>query len=153
MSDWVDYRSKEAGFAVSHPPGWRAAEGVAGAALVLVAGEPGTGGFSGNLSVTAQALPEPVGLDQFGEAQLGGLAELLTDARLVDRGEATLLGNAGGRVLVTYRQGIHALALEQWWVVAGSGGIVVSGTCAVLDYDTLADDFGRIVASLRVDGG
>ena len=153
MSDWVDYRSADAGFAVSHPVGWRAAEGIAGAALVLVAGEPGTGGFAANLSVTAQALPEPVGLDKFGAAQLGGLGELLTDVRLVDRGEAKLLGHAGGRVLVTYRQGIHTLALEQWWAVAGPGAVVVSGTCAVLDYDTYADDFSRIVASLRVDGG
>jgi hypothetical protein len=153
VNDWVDYRGKDAGFIVSHPPGWRAVEGVAGAALVLSAGEPGTGGFFANLSVRAQALPGPVGLDEFGAAQLGGLGELLTDVRLVDRSEAEVLGHHGGRVLVTYRQGIHALALEQWWAVAGPGAVVVSGTCAVLDYDTHADDFGRIVASLHVDGG
>jgi hypothetical protein len=154
VSEWTEYRSAEGGFVVSHPSGWRSAEGIMGAAVVLVAGEPGTGGFAANVSVTAQELPDAVDPDEFGRSQLAAMAELLTDVRLVDRSEAHLLGWPGERVLVTYRQGIHSLALEQWWAIAdaGPGAVVVSATCPVLDYDDYADDFGRVAASLRVDG-
>jgi hypothetical protein len=120
----------------------------------LLAGEPGTGGFAANVSVTAQELPTRVEPDEFGRSQLAAMAELLTDVRLVDRSEAKLLDRPGERVLVTYRQGVHSLALEQWWALAdaGPGAVVVSATCTALDYDDYADDFGRIAASLRVEG-
>src|SRR5438309_12128417 len=120
-----------------------------GAAVVLVAGVPGTGGFAANVSVTAQELPTAVEPGEFGRSQLAAMAELLTDVRLVDRSTAQLLGRPGERVLVTYRQGVHSLALEQWWALAGAGpgAVVVSATCAVLDYDAYADDFGRVGAS------
>ena len=84
------------------------------------------------------------------------IGRVLTDVRLVDRESATLLGQAGERVLLAYRQGTHSLAMEQWWSVAenaGEGGaVVVSATCAALDYDAYADTFTRIAGSLTVDG-
>ncbi len=155
MSEWTVYRNDEAGFRIEHPSDWEALEDMGGG-VVVVAPERGVEDFRANISVTMQELPAPVDLEGFSAAQLQTMSRVLTDARLVDRDRATLLGRAGERVLVAYRQGVHSLALEQWWSVAGTadegGAVVVSATCAALDYDTYADTFTRVAASLSIDG-
>jgi hypothetical protein len=147
---WIAHRDGDAGFAVDHPSGWEAIDGVAGSDVLVLASESGTRGFRANLAVATQMRPDSLDLKRFGDAQLATLAQLLTDGRLVDRAPASLLGQPGERVLITYRQGIHSLTLEQWWAVAGEGAVVVSATCAALDYDLYADTFAGMAASLRV---
>jgi hypothetical protein len=87
VSEWIEFRST-AGFVLAHPEGWRSAEGVMGAAVVLLAGEPGTGGFAANVSVTAQELPARVEPDEFGWwllADDGGEARPTTATELFRR--------------------------------------------------------------------
>jgi hypothetical protein len=153
VSEWVEYRSEDSGIALTHPPGWRVSEGAAGAAVAVVAHEPGTGGFSACVTINAAELDGPVDLQDFTKMQLAGIGEFLTDVRLIDQSESSLLGRPAGRLLVTYRQGVHALVLEQWWAVAeaGPGAVVVSGTCAALDYDDYADVFDQVASSLRAE--
>lgn len=157
MSEWVAYRNTTVDLALEHPPGWEAAEDVPGCIVVVLAPETGVEGFRANVGVTAQELPEPADLEGFTTTQMQSMARVLTDVRLIDRGDTSLLGRDGKRILVAYRQGIHSLALEQWWAVAGTetetGAVVVSASCAALDYDAYADTFARMAASLRPDDG
>jgi hypothetical protein len=149
--DWATHRSTAAGFVLEYPAGWSVVEGIVGAAVILMSPEQGAGRFTANVSVSAQELPGVTTLADFSAAQLVTMERLLTDVRLVDRSEGTLLGQPAERVLVSYRQGVHALALEQWWGVAARnpGAVVVAGTCAALDYDGYADIFARVARSLR----
>ena len=156
MNDWVSYRDDDSGLGVELPADWQVADGVGGSEITILAPELGVEGFVANVTVTVQELAAPVELEGYSAAVLGTMGRVLTDARLIDREGATLLGRAGERVLVAYRQGIHSLALEQWWSVAQAadegGAVVVSATCAALDYDAYADTFTRIAGSLTVDG-
>ena len=156
MSEWVAYRNREAGLTLEHPTGWEAVEDVAGCVVVVLAPQSGVEGFRANVGVTAQKLPGPADLEVFTASQMESVGRVLTDARLIDRGDTRLLGRNAKRVLVAYRQGIHTLALEQWWAVAGhdsdAGAVILSASCAVLDYDDYADTFAHIAASLRTDG-
>ena len=156
VSDWISYRDDDSGLGLELPADWQVADGVAGSELTVLAPELGVEGFVANVTVTVQELEAPVELEGYSAAVLETMGRVLTDARLVDREGTTLLGRAGERVLVAYRQGIHSLALEQWWSVAATadegGAVVVSATCAALDYDTYADTFNRIAGSLTVDG-
>lgn len=156
MSDWVSYRDDDSGLGFELPADWQVLEGVGGGELTILAGEQGVEGFVANVTVTVQELEAPLELERYSAAVLETIGRVLTDARLVDREGSTLLGRAGERVLVAYRQGIHSLALEQWWSVAEDGGeggaVVVSAICAALDYDAYADAFTRIAGSLTVDG-
>ena len=156
MSDWISYRDDDTGLGFELPADWQVADGVAGSEVTILAPELGVEGFVANVTVTVQELEAPVELEGYSAAVLETMGRVLTDARLVDREGATLLGRAGVRVLVAYRQGIHSLALEQWWSVAAAadegGAVVVSATCAALDYDAYADTFNRIAGSLTVDG-
>lgn len=156
MSDWISYRDEDSGLGLELPADWQVADGVAGSELTILAPERGVEGFVANVTVTVQELGAPVGLEGYSAAVLESMGRVLTDARLIDRAGTTLLGRDGERVLVAYRQGIHSLALEQWWSVAGTGeeggAVVVSATCAALDYDAYANTFSRIAGSLTVDG-
>jgi hypothetical protein len=152
--EWDVHLSASGGFVLEHPADWSVVEGVVGTAVILMVPELGTGRFTANISVAAQELPGLTALADFAAAQLTTMERLLTDVRLIDRSESTVLGLPAERVLVTYRQGVHALASEQWWGVAtmGPGAVVVAGTCAALDYDGYAETFARIAGSLHPNG-
>ena len=151
MSDpWVTYEDGDAGFALEHPAGWEATDDAPGCIVLVITPEAGMDGFRANVTLTTTMLSGALNAEGLASAQLATLGELLTDARLVDRAPASLLGRPGERVLLTYRQGLHSLALEQCWSIAGEGAVVLSATCASLDYDRYADTFARMAASLRV---
>lgn len=151
MSDpWVTYEDGDAGFAIEHSPGWETADDAPGCVVLVITPEPGVHGFRANVTLTTAMLGGAMDAEGFASAQLATLGELLTDARLVDRAPASLLDRPGERVLLTYRQGLYSLALEQRWSVAGEGAVVLSATCASLDYDRYAETFARMAASLRV---
>lgn len=159
MSEWTIYRNDEAGFRLEHPDEWDILEEAAGSVVVVLAPEQGVEAFRANVSVATVDFGAPMPLEGFSAIQLETMGRVMTDARLIDREGITLLGRAGERVLVAYRQGVHSLALEQWWSVAGTadegGAVVVSAVCAALDYDAYADTFSRVLGSLSlsVDGG
>ena len=122
MNQWAEYRSAESGLALFCPPGWSITEGQVGAVVAMVAPQPGSGGFSACVTINAAELVEsPASLEEFTKTQLAAMGEFLTDVRLIDQAESSLLARPAERVLVAYRQGVHALALEQWWAVADTG--------------------------------
>jgi hypothetical protein len=156
MSEWISYRDEDTGLGLELPADWEVVKGLVGSDLTFLAAERGVEDFRANVSVTAVDLGAPMPLEAFSAAQLATMSRVLTDVRLIDRAGATLLGRAGERVVVAYRQGVHSLAMEQRWSVAETadegGAVVVSAVCAALDYDVYADTFDRIAGSLTVDG-
>lgn len=155
MSGWTTAIRADAGLAVEHPASWPVSLEVPGVAVMILAAEESVAGFRANVAIAAQDLPGPVTLEAFTALQLATMGQAHADARLIDRSAATLLGQPAERALLLYRQGIYSLALERWWTArdGGEAVVVVSATCAALDYDGYADTFSAIAAGVAATGG
>ena len=89
---------------------------------------------SPTVTVVVEELEAGSDLDALFEASLAHMEAVLTDLQVIDVSAEELAGQPARRVLASFRQGIHALTLEQWYAVADGRLFVVSGTSATLGF-------------------
>lgn len=134
-SGWRLLDESEHGLVVGAPSGESEGEFVARVAVAVEAVEPG----ADLAAVTTRALSS--------QARAAG-----TPVRLVDRLAERVGSFAAERVVLHCEVESHAVTVEEWRLLAGGRLVAVSAACATAAYDGLADDFGRVARSLRVDG-
>jgi hypothetical protein len=152
VTELLTYRHSSAGFAIPLPAGWETSEQIEGAALVAV--EPDRGGaFRSNVVVTGETRPVGLGLSDWAERCVGLLSQELDHCRLLDT-EDTVIGRLPARrVLVHYvHPELGGVNLEQWMLLYGERGFVVSASTAVPDYDERCELMAGIAGGLRIEG-
>lgn len=150
---WVRYRHSTLGFSCRCPRTWAYGEDVLGAATVFVQGDHAASeGFRANVNIVLEPDGATREEDPF-DAQVGALPTQLTDPILLDRERVEVAGREAQRILVAYRQGRHALNLEQWCIPDGERTWYVSSTSTTDEFADQQAVSEAIVASLELDGG
>jgi hypothetical protein len=140
------------GFSIPLPAGWEVSEEVDGAALVAAEPDRG-GGFRSNVVVTIETRPVGLGLAGWAERCTGLLSEELDHCRVLDAAEAVIGRLPARRALVHYAHPeLGGVNLEQWMLLYGERGFVVSASTAVPDYDDRCELMASVAGSLRTEG-
>jgi hypothetical protein len=145
----VPFRHPVEGFAIPFPDGWERIDDVDDVALVVAEPEHPPW-FRANLVVTVEAT-DIDDLDRWAEESVRALEDLLDDLHVVDVERTEIAGFATRRTLAHHDAGGHAVTLEQWAVLAGGLGFVISASVATLEYAAYADAFAEIAAGFRPD--
>jgi hypothetical protein len=151
---FAQYESAEHGFAIQRPATWLVLEGVLGTQVAFA--EPGSSdavAFRANLNLVVRDLPDGFEPSAIFQAQVDDLAPVLTDPVLIDLETFPLADRPWQRVLIGYRDGIYALTLEQWCVLAETRSYLLSCTTTTGNYAQDLPVFEAMVDSLRTDGG
>lgn len=135
------------GFEIRVPDGWAAARDLLGCALMLM--ESGGNEFRASITVGVEEASQP-DLDALVETQLGRLARSLTDFEIVRRSEAELAGLPAHYLCATYREGIHAIHLEQWIIALEKRAIAIATTVPRHRREELSGAIGSAVESFSV---
>jgi hypothetical protein len=144
----VRYRHPELGFELELPDGIEVHDDMDGMALVAVEPSKPSSGFQANLVVTVEEVGPGTPVESYTEASLRSQGEVLYAHRLIDLEATTLAGRPATRTLAHHAQGHLAITIEQWRVVEVALAYTVTGSCATLDYATLADGFREAAESL-----
>lgn len=149
---WVEYRHPTLGFRCRCPRTWAYGEDVLGAATVFVQGDgEARGDFRANINIVVEPGSAAMSQEDVFEAQVDALPRQLTDPILLDRETVEVAGRAAQRILVAYRQGPHALTLEQWCVPDGARTLYVSSTSTTDEFTDQQSISDAIVASFAID--
>lgn len=149
---WVRYRHPTLGFSCRCPRTWAYGEDVLGAATVFVQGDDeASEGFRANINIVLETGGPTDGDDPF-EMQVDALPAQLTDPILLDRERVKVAGRDAQRILVAYRQGPHALNLEQWCVPDGERTWYVSSTSTTDEFTDQQAVSEAVVDSFELDG-
>jgi hypothetical protein len=133
-----NYRHSSAAFELPLPRDWERAENVQGCALVAVEPPREDPHFRANVVVTIEQLPEGTDLEPWADRSLGALGESLNRLRVIDLDTTEVGGLPARRALTHYLHGqFGGVNLEQWSLVQGGLGFVVSCSTAALEYDDL----------------
>jgi hypothetical protein len=152
MSDSLElHRHSVAGFELPVPAGWERTEDIEGCALVAVEPPRGDPHLRANIVVTLERVLPQESLADWSERSLAALGESLNEVRLLDVEALEVGGRPARRALSHYRHGdVGGVNLEQWLVLAGGLGCVVSCSTAALEYDDLFDLMHAVGEGLRV---
>jgi hypothetical protein len=132
------YRHPSGLFELPLPPGWERNENIEGCALVAVEPPRDDPHFRANVVVTIEQLPEDAELEGWAGRSLDALRESLNRLRVIDLDATDIDGLPGRRALTHYLHGqFGGVNLEQWSLVHGGQGFVVSCSTAALEYDDL----------------
>jgi hypothetical protein len=94
---------------------------------------------------------DEIDLALYTRTRTASLADLLTDALLVDQQPATLAGAAAVVSTIAYRQGRDALTLRQWSAIAGGTGILLGAVCSNDRFPGLQATLDEIAESLALE--
>lgn len=146
---WEFVCDEHTGAGIPRPPRWHSRDDTSAVIALVDPFLPRDAGFRPNVNLVVErphgALAD---LDSFTDRTLQTMRLGLTDLHLIDLAPADLGGRQGCHVTSVYRSGIYALALEQWWTVAGGLGTTPSATCAIEDYARMAPVFETVAAGL-----
>ena len=151
----VTHRHAELGFEIDLPAGAEVDEATPGVALVAAERAEALvpGDFRPNLTVVAEDLPEPLDLAAYVATSLAAQEDALEGFRLLDREEVEVAGRPAVRTLCHHRLGdAFAVVAEQWRLVDGTRGWVVTASSDALGYDQVADVMAEAATSLVLPG-
>ena len=150
MEELEPYTHPELGFTMQLPAGIEIGEEVPGVALLArTVEEAAISPFRANLTVVAERLPAGTDAEGYTDQSLAAQEPLLESYYLIDRAPAVVGGRPATRTLGHHAFQAHAVALEQWRVVDGDTGYVISASCEALEYDSVADGFAACAESFR----
>jgi hypothetical protein len=152
MSEELEtYRHPSAGFELPLPPDWEHTENVHGCALVSVEPPREEPHFRANVVVTVESLGAGVELEGWAERSLDALRESLDRLRVIDLDSVEIGGLPARRALTHYLHDRYGgINLEQWSLVHGELGYVVSCSTAALEYDDLWPLTNAVAEGLRM---
>jgi hypothetical protein len=152
MSDALDtYRHPSGGFTLPLPAGWATEENVHGCALICAEPAREDEHFRANVVVTVEELAEGTALRGWAERSLDALRDSLDRLRVIDLDETEIDAVRAHRALTHYlHDRFGGVNLEQWSLLHGSRGYVVSCSTAALEYDDLWALTNAVAEGLRV---
>jgi hypothetical protein len=147
------YRHPTAGFALPLPPDWERSENAYGCALIAVEPPRDDPHFRTNVVVTVEQLSGDTDLERWAEGALEALRESLNRLRVIDLDSAEVGGLPARRALTHYlHDRFGGVNLEQWCLLHGGLGYVVSCSTAALEYDDLWALTNQVAEGLTVGG-
>jgi hypothetical protein len=140
------------GLALERPPVWKHQENDAGLIFAGPADEQDPDAFRPTVNVVVADLEgvEAIDLDALAEAQLDEMSRVLTDVLVIDVAEDEVATLPARKTVLTFRQGIYAITLEQWIAVRGSTIVTVSAASENHEYARQASVAERLVRSLEL---
>jgi hypothetical protein len=148
------HRHSGLGFALPVPAGWERVEDVDGCALVAAEPPRGDERLRANVVVTAEPVAADEPLEAWAERSLAALGKSLSRLRRLDLAAVRVDGRPARRALSHYEHGeLGGVCLEQWLLLDGGLGYVVSCTTAALEYDDLCDLMEAVAGGLELPSG
>lgn len=143
------YRHEVSGLELPLPATWERAEQVPGC-LVVAVEPPREPYFRANVVVTLELIEQDTSLREWSGRSIDALGESLNRGRLIDDQHTTVAGAPARRLLAHYlHRDYGGVCLEQWLLLHGGIGQVVSCSTAALEYDDLFPLTSAIAAGLR----
>jgi hypothetical protein len=152
MSEELEtYEHPTVRFELPLPPEWERTENLHGCALIAVEPPREEPHFRANVVVTVEPLDRDAELEGWTERSLDALRESLNRLRVIDLDDVEIGGLAARRALTHYLHGqFGGVNLEQWSLVHGGLGYIVSCSTAALEYDDLWSLTNAMVEGLRM---
>jgi hypothetical protein len=152
MSEELEtYRHPSAGFELPLPRDWEHTENMHGCALIAVEPQREEPHFRANVVVTVEPLDAHAELESWAGRSLDALRESLDRLRVIDLDSVEIGGTPARRALTHYLHGqFGGVNLEQWSLVHGGLGYVVSCSTAALEYDDLWSLTNSVAEGLRL---
>jgi hypothetical protein len=149
MSVLEVYRHSVMGFEIPIPAGWEVTEKVQGTALVAVEPPRAEPHLRASAVVTVELLGDDA-VRAWEQRSVAALQDSFNRLRMIDDERVTIDGHDARRVLSHYVHGqFGGVCLDQWMLVTGGAGFVVSCTTAALEYDDLWDLMATVAEGLR----
>jgi len=149
------YYNEVAGFSIVFPADWEIEEHPGSAWKVVTASSPAEGPddpFLENLFVAVDELPPGSDLEDYFQANLGGMNELLDDFRLHETGEAIIDGEAAKWAVVSHSYpGLKKLKGLAYVLVKGHRGYGIFAGAALEKFPTYRSTFEAIAQSFRFE--
>lgn len=150
MSVLEVYQHSVMGFEIPIPAGWEVTEKVQGTALVAVEPPRAEPHLRASAVVTVELLGDDADVTAWEERSVTALQDSFNRLRIIDDERVTIDGHHARRVLSHYVHGqFGGVCLDQWMLVTGGAGFVVSCTTAALEYDDLWDLMATVAEGLR----
>jgi hypothetical protein len=125
------YTSRADGLRVSYPQDWVPQERFMGTVVAFFSPLDGRSDvFSENVNLVTDRLDRPVTVEQYTNASLRPLAQVIAGFELIEEGEGTLAGRRARYIRFTGRQGGLDLSWLQLLAVEGERALVLSYTGA-----------------------
>jgi hypothetical protein len=149
MSVLEVYHHSVMGFEIPIPAGWEVTEKVQGTALVAVEPPRAEPHLRASAVVTVELLGDDA-VRAWEQRSVAALQDSFNRLRMIDDERVTIDGHDARRVLSHYVHGqFGGVCLDQWMLVTGGAGFVVSCTTAALEYDDLWDLMATVAEGLR----
>jgi hypothetical protein len=145
------YRHPELGFELALPDGVAASDDVPGIALLLRPREdPEPPTFRPSLTVVAEELAGDSTLEGYAGASLRDQHRLLRSHHLLDVVTTSLGPRPAVRSLAHHNVDGEAVTIEQWRLLDGRLGYVLTASCATLDFGELGESLASTAESFRL---
>jgi hypothetical protein len=149
-TEWSMYADARRGFRLEHPADWDVRPGLAGLLVAIVAPSENGNDFRSNVNVVRKTGVGSRDLDELAQNAIREVGRILTDLLVIDIDAAVVAGLSARRLLFSYRQGMFGLTAEQWLMVEEDKHWTISASASSDRYNSIADEFAAIVASVEV---
>lgn len=130
------------------PEDWAAVPPTPGCAAIVAEPETDADSFRCSVSLVFEEIVDDLDLEQYTRTRVDALADLLTDALLIDERPTLLAGAEAIVSTVGYRQGTDARTLRQWSAIADGVGVLVGAVCSNDRFPGLQPTLDEIAESL-----
>jgi eukaryotic-like serine/threonine-protein kinase len=134
---FILYENETHNFQINHPRKWEVAEGVMGTVVAFISPrENADDKFRENINVAVGDLAAYPGLtlDKYEEISLAQLTNLITDFKLVKRGNSVISGMPAKTLVFTGRQGIFQVKFMQAYMIANNRAYVITFSAENREY-------------------
>jgi hypothetical protein len=151
VSTATTYRHAALGFELELPEGVAAVDDVPGIALVARPREnPEPRTFRPSLTVVAEELARDSTLEGYAGASLRDQQRLLRAHRVLDLATTRLGERPAVRSLAHHHADGEAVTIEQWRLLDGRLGFVLTASCATLDFAELGPSLAATAETFRL---
>jgi hypothetical protein len=151
--NFILYENKTHNFQINYPTKWEVAEGVMGTVVAFISPLGNADDkFSENINVIVgdlAAYPD-LTLDKYEEISLVQLANLITDFKLVKRGNSVISGMPAKIVIFTGKQGVFQLKYMQAYIIVNNRAYVITFTAEKKEYRNYEEVAMEIVNSILI---
>jgi hypothetical protein len=147
------YTSEILGFSVTFPTDWSKSTGGYGMDLALMPpGQTDVTVFRDLVFVRAEALAEPMPLDDFFAVKMARGAKAMPGYAQIEKGPVKLNGQDARRAVWSYTHGDVPVMTMAYFLVSGGRGYMIAGSAHVDRFAQRKPGFDQVMATFKVTG-
>lgn len=150
---FLSYNNSTYGFQIGYPANWKVVQGFMGSVVAFASPlENANDKFSENLNLIIQDLtPYPgMSLEKYEEITLNQLRNIITDYKLVYKGNSALADRPSRTIVFTGRQGIFQLKFMQVYMINDNRAYVITFGAEETEFTRYEDTAKRMISSFQI---